>query len=76
MEKFFEVSTDPPLQKSKKRQKGGSVAKSWDIPTNLSDVKYRLLKRIVGILLVLAFCTADNERAFSAMNRIKTLEQS
>ena len=46
------------------------------ILTNLSDAKSRLLKRIVGILLVLLFCTADCERVFSAMNRIKTLERS
>jgi len=45
------------------------------ILTNLSDAKSRLLKRIVGIL-VLLFCTADCERVFSAMNRIKTVERS
>ena len=46
------------------------------ILTNLSDAEYRLLKSIVGTLLVLPFCTADCERAFSAMNRIETLERS
>ena len=46
------------------------------ILTNLSDAEYRLLKSIVGTLLVLPFCTADCEIAFSAMNRIETLERS
>jgi len=46
------------------------------ILTNLSDAKYRLLKLIVGILLVLPFCIADCERAFSAINRIKMLKRS
>ena len=34
------------------------------------------MRRLVGTLLVLPFCTADCERAFSAMNRIKTPERS
>ena len=33
------------------------------ILTNLSDAKYRLLKRIVEILWMLLFCIADCERA-------------
>ena len=44
--------------------------------TQLSDGEYGILKKMVGILLVLPFCTADCERAFSAMNRIRTAERS
>ena len=45
------------------------------ILTNLNDAEYGLLKRTFGILL-LPFCTADCERAFSAMNRIKMFERN
>ena len=42
----------------------------------LNDTEYPILRKLTAILLVLPFCTADCERAFSAMNRIKSPERS
>ena len=44
--------------------------------TKLSDNDYPLLQFFVGIILILPFATADCERSFSAMNRIKCSERS
>ena len=43
---------------------------------NIARLGIWYLKKLVAILLVLHFCTADCERAFSKMNRIKSPERS
>ena len=42
----------------------------------LNDTEYPILRKLTAILLVLPFCTTDCERAFSAMNQIKSPERS
>ena len=44
--------------------------------TKLSQNDFKLLQFFVGIILILPFATADCERSFSAMNRIKSSERS
>ena len=44
--------------------------------TQLSAVDFPLLQFLTGIILILPFATADCERAFSAMNRVKSKERS
>ena len=44
--------------------------------TSLSNADFSLLEFFVAIILILPFATADCERSFSAMNRIKTPERS
>ena len=44
--------------------------------TELSEADFPLLQFFVSIILVLPFATADCERSFSAMNRIKSAERS
>ena len=44
--------------------------------TKLSQNDFKLLQFLVGIILILPFATADCERSFSAMNRIKSSERS
>ena len=75
-----ELTTQLMKYRSRKRACKSRFRKFSDmakyILRNLSDAEYRLLKSIVGTLLVLPFCTEDCERAFSAMNRIKTFERN
>ena len=42
----------------------------------LNDTEYPILRKLTAIFLVLPFCTTDCERAFSAMNQIKSPERS
>ena len=42
----------------------------------LSEISYPLLQFFTQIILILPFATADCERSFSAMNRIKSPERS
>ena len=44
--------------------------------TELSEADFPLLQFFVSIILVFPFATADCERSFSAMNRIKSAERS
>ena len=44
--------------------------------TKLSQNDLKLLRFFVGIILILPFATAECERSFSAMNRIKSSERS
>ena len=44
--------------------------------TKLSENDFKLLQFFVGIILILPFATADCERSFSPVNRIKSSERS
>ena len=44
---------------------------NW-VLTSFQDCEFPLTKQFMSIILVLPFCTADCERAFSSMNLIKS----
>ena len=62
-------------------QFGGKILKTFAVfakfvLTRLSDQTYPLLQFFTQIILILPFATADCERSFSAMNRIKSGERN
>ena len=62
-------------------QFGGKIFKTFAVfakfvLTRLSDQTYPLLQFFTQIILILPFATADCERSFSAMNRIKSGERN